>query len=69
LSQPVPRPVPRADNGSALADNGSALLQLSVLEQAATADAVNDTKNKTASRAPTVFLSICFPIYIHSPNF
>jgi hypothetical protein len=37
--------------------------------QAATADAVNDTKNKTASKTPTVFLNICFPIYFHSPNF
>jgi hypothetical protein len=43
--------------------------QLLQVAQVATADPDNDTKNITASRRPTVILNICFPIYIHSPNF
>jgi hypothetical protein len=31
-------------------------------EQAANADPLNDTKNITASKRPTVILNICFPI-------
>jgi len=31
-------------------------------EQAANADPLNDTKNTTASKRPTVILNICFPI-------
>jgi hypothetical protein len=39
------------------------------LGSAANADPLNDTRNKRASKIPTVFLNICFPIYVHSPNF
>jgi hypothetical protein len=44
-------------------------VEMKHLGSAATADPPNDTKNKTASKIPTVFLNICFPIYVHSPNF
>ena len=35
---------------------------------ALTDETVNDNTNKTASKTPTVFFTICFPINPHSPN-
>jgi|SRR5665647_1257321 hypothetical protein len=36
---------------------------------ALTDETVNDITKRTASKIPTVFFTICFPIYVHSPNF
>src|SRR5664280_2635843 len=35
---------------------------------ALTDETVNDITKRTASKIPTVFFTICFPIYVHSPN-
>jgi hypothetical protein len=45
---------------------------VAVSVQAAHADAVNDTTNKTASKTLTVFFilsNVCLPIYFHSQIF